>query len=210
MVENVPGMERGVKRGLPPARMLQSILVRPEIHRALTAEEFFWLADPEAKELVDGEIVTMTPAFFRHGMIASRFDRALRDFAERTGAGEVVTAEAGFITRRNPDRVRAPDVAFVTAARLATHGTDDRFFEGAPDLAIEVLSPGDRAPEVQSKIGEYLGAGARLVWVADPESATVTVYRLAGPPSVLGERDVLEGDDLLPGFRLELARLFAR
>jgi Uma2 family endonuclease len=184
--------------------------MRPEIHRALTAEEFFWLADPEAKELVDGEIVPMTPAFFGHGRIASRFDHASREYADHTGAGEVVTAEVGFITRRNPDRVRAPDVAFVAAARLAGRDLDHGFFEGAPDIAIEVLSPGDRAAEVQTKIGEYLAAAARLVWIADPDTATVTVYRPAGPPTVLGRGDVLGGDEVLPGFTLSLARLFER
>jgi Uma2 family endonuclease len=176
----------------------------------LTAEEFFWLADPGAKELVDGEIVPMTPAFFGHGRVAGRFVIALGEYAQRTGAGEVVTAEVGFITRRNPDRVRAPDVAFVAAARLAGRDLDHGFFEGAPDLAIEVPSPGDRAAEVQTKIGEYLAAAARLVWIADPDTATVTVYRIAGPPTVLNRGDVLDGDEVLPGFTLSLARLFER
>ena len=184
--------------------------MRPQIHRALSAEEFYWLADPEAKELVDGEIVPMTPAFFGHGKVAGRLVRALAEWAERTGAGTVVTAEAGFVTRRNPDRVRAPDVAFVAAARLAGRNVDEGFFEGAPDLAVEILSSGDRAIEVQAKIREYLEAGARLVWIVDPQGATVTVYRPDGAPDALGRDDVLGGEELLPGFSLAVADLFAR
>jgi Uma2 family endonuclease len=179
-----------------------------QLQRALTAEDLSLLADPEAKELVDGEIVPMTPTFFVHGRVAGHLVQALRDHAARAGAGEVVTAEVGFITRRNPDRVRAPDVAFVAAARLAGRDLEHGFFEGAPDLAVEVLSPGDRAAEVQAKAEEYLAAGARLVWVADPAARTVTVYRHASPPRVLRAGATLDGDDLLPGFALGIDGLF--
>jgi Uma2 family endonuclease len=184
--------------------------VRPQIHRALSAEEFARLADPEAKELVDGEILPMTPTFFIHGLVAGRLCGALRQYLAGTERGEVVTAEVGFITRRNPDRVRAPDVAFVEAKRLVGRDLEHGFFEGPPDLAIEVLSSDDRPAEVQAKVAEYLAAGAQAVWVADPSARTVTVHVTGRAAVVLSAGAVLEGGALLPGFALELARLFAR
>jgi Uma2 family endonuclease len=183
--------------------------VRPRVPRKLAAEEFFWLAEPDAKELVDGEIVPMTPTLFRHGKVAGAFVEALRSWARRTGAGVVVTAEVGFVTRRDPDRVRAPDVAFVSQERLAGRDLDAAFFEGAPDLPIEVVSPSDRHTEVLAKVAEYLGAGARCVWVADPRTAQITIYRPDGPPATLGPDDDLDGEGVLPGFRVRVADLFA-
>ncbi len=184
--------------------------MRPRIERKLSADEFFWLAAEDAKELVDGEILPMTPTFFQHGRTAGRLVRALQEHAEQTGAGEVVTAEVGFVTRRNPDRVRAPDVAFVSRERLAGRDLDEGFFEGAPDLAVEILSPGDRAIEIQAKVDEYLAAGARLVWIVDPKAERLTVHRSKGSPSMLGLNDVVDGEDVLPGFRLALGKLFRR
>jgi Uma2 family endonuclease len=181
------------------------MMPRPWMGRKLTAEEFPWLA-PEAKELVAGEPTPMTPVSFRHGRIAIRVALALREHASKQRLGEVVT-EVGFVVRRSPDTVRAPDVAFVCAARLPGPDLDEGFFEGAPDLAVEVVSPTDRAAEIVTKVAEYLAAGTRLVWVIDPQAACLAVYRPTRGPDLIGPEGVVDGEDVLPGFSQPLAEL---
>jgi Uma2 family endonuclease len=173
----------------------------------LTAEDLVATGAADLTELVNGVLVPMTPASYRHGRVAGRFVRALDEQAERAGGGEVVTAEAGFVIRRGPDTVRAPDAAFVSAARAAARDPESVFFEGAPDLAVEVLSPGDRTAEILAQVAEYLAAGARLVWVVDPEAGALTVFRPTGAPTVLGLDDVVDGEDVLPGFARPLREL---
>jgi Uma2 family endonuclease len=116
-------------------------------------------------------------------------------------------AELGCVLSRSPDVVRAPDVAFVSAARLTTL-QEERFFEGAPDLAVEVLSPNDKASEIQEKIREYLAAGARLVWIVDPQSQTVTAYRPSGNARFYSGDQEVSGEDVLPGFSFRPSALF--
>jgi Uma2 family endonuclease len=157
-------------------------------------------------ELVDGRIVDVSPAHRRHGRIASRIDRALVLWAAPRDAGEVFGAETGFILRRGPDTVRAPDVAFLRKGR---DGPDDAFIDGAPDVAVEVLSPGASRREVMDKVGAYLAAGAARVWTVDADDRTLTVHSLDGQSVTLGEGDVLDGGEVLPGFRLELRTVFA-
>jgi Uma2 family endonuclease len=103
--------------------------------------------------------------------------------------------------------VRAPDAAFVTRERAERFADREKYFEGAPDLAAEVVSPGDSGREVAEKVGDYLAAGTRLVWVIDPRRRTVTVHRPGADPQTLGPDDLLEGGDLLPGFALPVSRL---
>lgn len=176
----------------------------------LTAEEFMRLSDqPGRMELIDGELVVMAPASFGHGAIAGRITGPLRQHVKGHDLGEVVTAEASFLLRRNPDRVRVPDVAFVARERLPSTSWDS-FLIGPPDLAIEIVSPTDRLTAVRAKAREWLDAGARFVWVLNPRPRTVTVYRPSGEPQVLSERDTLDGEDVVPGFRCPIAELFPR
>jgi Uma2 family endonuclease len=111
----------------------------------------------------------------------------------------VVGTKWGFILFRDPDVVRAPDIVFVAAGRLGPKG-DEGFFEGPPDLAVEVVSPHDRISEIQQKIREYLAAGTRLVWLVDAQSQTVTAYRPSGDAHLYGGNHQVSGEDLLPGF----------
>ena len=136
---------------------------------------------------------------------AGRIMRALVLWSEAHG-GEVVSAETGFVLRRGPDTVRAPDVAFVRSGRDVQAGP---FVEGAPDVAVEVLSSDARAGATASKVRDYLGAGAAQVWVADPESHTLTVHTPPNLAVTLSTGDVLSGGEALPGFALAVARLFA-
>lgn len=172
----------------------------------VTAEQLLEMPGIERAELIRGEIVEMVPPGAEHGRVAARLTMRLANYAECKRLG-VVYGETGFRVARDPDTVRAPDVAFVRASRAskATAG----FFEGAPDLAIEVVSPNDSAAELFAKVQDWLGAGAATVWVVDPRTQTVSVYGPRGSAHVLSAADRLAGDDVLPGFDLPVAEIFA-
>jgi Uma2 family endonuclease len=163
---------------------------------------------PDARtELIRGELVVREPAGYRHGSVAARLLVALGPFVESRELGQVFTAETGFRLRKDPDTVRAPDVAFVTRDRLPD--TPPRGYAAlAPDLVVEVLSPDDRPGEVLSKVGDWLEAGTSLVWVVDPERHSARVYRADGSQDHLGESDRLDGETLLPGFECEIRPIF--
>ncbi len=150
----------------------------------------------------------MSPAGYDHGRFAWRVGVALDRFAVPRGLGELVSAETGFLIARNPDTVRAPDVAFVRADRVPPGGVIG-FFPGPPDIAVEVVSPGDRPSEVLAKVRDWQRAGAPLVWVVDPETRTVTAYCSPSEIVVLSAADTLVGGDVLPGFSLPVAEIFA-
>jgi len=165
-----------------------------------TAEQLERAGDIGPCELVRGELVMMMPPGGRHGQLGGRIAYELTAFAEASGAGTVLVETES----RNPDTVRAPDVAFVRAGRAIGDG----FLEGAPDLAVELVSPSDRPGYVAEKVAEWLEAGAGAVWVVDPRSRTVVVREGVRGPRVLGESDTLDGGVVLPGFELRWARLF--
>ena len=174
-----------------------------------TAEELLRTPGLGRCELVRGELIMMTPAGFEHGRIVSRIGARLEDFVEEQRLGIVTGAETGFQIGRDPDTVRAPDVGFVRAERVPA-GPIRGFFPGAPDLAVEVLSPDDRAGEVLGKVQDWLAAGCRAVWVVDPARQTVSAYRSRDPMVVWGVSDELSGGDILPGFKVPVAEIFAR
>lgn len=177
--------------------------------QSMTADELLALPDDNRRhELVAGFVVSEPPASFRHGDIAAEVFTRLSEFVRQEDLGRVVSTETGFLLARDPDTVRAPDVAFVTRSRIERAGAFRGFFPGPPDLAVEVLSPSERPADVHAKIGDYLAAGARLVWVIDPSRRQVRVHRSLLQPSILDETAMLEGDNVLPGFSVRVARLF--
>jgi Uma2 family endonuclease len=159
-------------------------------------------------ELLAGELRRMTPAGHRHGRVAARFTWRLAQHVETQGLGAVYAAETGFLLARNPDTVRAPDVSFVSRERLAAGVSDEGFWPGAPDLAVEVVSPGDSFSEVAGKALDWLAAGARGVVVVDPQRRPAALYRSREEIRILGAEDVLELPDLLPGWSLRIGELF--
>ena len=159
-------------------------------------------------ELVEGELVVMAPAGGRHGRIAHRAAVFITNHVLNRDMGEVFAAGTGFLLRRDPDTVRAPDVAFVSSERLGTDEAPAGFLKMAPDLAVEVVSPSDSAAAVQSKVEDWLGAGTRLVWVVYPDTRSVTVYRSLNEAEVLSEPDALDGAPVLTDFAVPVGDLF--
>jgi Uma2 family endonuclease len=178
--------------------------------RRMTADELLRLPDDGQRyELVRGELRTMSPGGRRHGDVTMNFSTPLDQYVRLHRLGKVYAAETGFKLAENPDTVRAPDVSFVRRERLASLGDPDHYALGAPDLAVEVLSPGDRPGEVAKKVAAWLAHGTRLVWVVDPRRRSVTDHRPGQPVRRLGEEDVLDAADVVPGWRLPVSALFA-
>lgn len=176
--------------------------------RLLTAEEFVYEQPDDLRtELVAGGMVVEPLPGAEHGSLVATIAYHLRGFVEPRGLGRVV-AETGYVLVRGPDTVRGPDVSFVSAARWAALQDKRKFFEGAPDLAVEVASPDDSRRQLTAKARGYLAAGARLVWVVWPKRQCVEVFRPGSPPQFLGVADSLDGEQLLPGFRLPVAVIF--
>jgi Uma2 family endonuclease len=159
-------------------------------------------------ELVKGVLVTMAPPGFGHGGTAFRLGHLMQLAIDQRGLGGEVVVESGFQLEEDPDTVRGLDVAYVARERLPATDARDGYYRGAPDLAVEVVSPHDTATEVLEKVQEYLTAGSRLVWVVDARTRTVTVYRPDGSAQVLRETDTLSGEAVLPGFAPPVREIF--
>ena len=153
----------------------------------------------------------MAPAGNKHGYLALEMGAELRNHVKASKLGRTYTAETGFKIASDPDTVRAPDAAFVSQARLDRIGEVEGYWPGAPDLAVEVVSPNDVHTEVVEKSLSWLEAGCRMVLVVDPGQRTVTVYRSLEDIRILRAEagDVVDGTDVVPGWRLALAELFA-
>src|SRR5215212_8243196 len=147
----------------------------------VTADELLALPRGKGKryELVAGELRVMSPAGWRHGQIIANVSDLLGVFIRQKKLGRWFGAETGFLLKRDPDTVRAPDFAFIASERLPKAKPKESYWPGAPDLAVEVLSPSDTAGEVAEKIEEWLASGCIAVWVVDPKLQTVTIYQSA-------------------------------
>ncbi len=163
--------------------------------------------DDYPSELVRGWLVREPQPKELHGSVQAWPAHHLLDFVERRELGLVVT-ESGYVLSEQRQTVRGPDVAFVAAARLEGGPLEEHFRRGAPDLAVEILSPSNRRAEVAEKVSEYLAAGARAVWLVDPRKRLVTVHQPGADPHVYAAGDELDGGEVLPGFRLPLSTLF--
>ncbi len=167
-------------------------------------------ADTDIKvkyELWDGRVVAMPPARPRHGAIIMRLAVAVGAYVYAHELGELFDGQTGF--RLSVDHCFEPDIAFVSHARMKLiHPHKEKLFHGAPDLAIEVLSPSDSITKTERKLALYLAHGAALAWMVDPKSKTIRVYRKSGEFELLSQDRILTGNSVLPGFRLSLHRLF--
>ena len=176
---------------------------------SFTAEELIRLPRGKCRyELVKGELFEMPPAGGRHGSVAMRIGILLGAHVMENQLGETFAAETGYILRRDPDTVRAPDASFIARDRLPPEELPAGYFDIMPDLAVEVLSPNDRLDEVRAKVADWLQAGVRLVWVIDPATRSAVVYRSASDGQELTEGESLDGADVIPGFTCQIRELF--
>lgn len=175
---------------------------------AITAEQLLELPEVPGKrfELYRGELVEVPFAGVLHSAIVGIVCKLLAAAAEH--GGYVFGDGLGYILARRPDVVRGPDVSYVTADRLLQVGLPAGFWPGAPDLAVEIVSPNDRATEIRAKTRDYLDAGTQLVWVLWPDTRSVTVSDASGAIIELGPDAALDGGALLPGLRVTVAALF--
>ena len=176
----------------------------------VTADELLALPTGMGKryELVAGELRVMSPAGWRHGGVAGNIAALLGPYIRTHNLGRDFAAETGFLLKRNPDTVRAPDFAFISAANLPASDPTDDFWPGAPDLAVEVVWPNDGAGEVAEKVDEWLAAGCAAVWVIDPELKTVTIYRPNAGVELKAIGETVIGDPVVPGFSCAVDEIF--
>jgi len=174
-----------------------------------TASELFEMPDDGFRyELVKGELRKMSPSGSAHGVVVVNVTLLLGVHVKTNNLGTCSGAETGFKIASDPDTVRAPDLAFVRRERVPEGDAPKSFFTGAPDLAVEVLSPGDSYTEVEEKVEQWLAAGARAVWVLNPKRRGVSVYRSMTDVTHLSEEDELDGGEVVPGFRCKVSEIF--
>jgi Uma2 family endonuclease len=187
-----------------------NLLLKPT--RKMTVDEFFEFVnrpenDTHCFELVRGEIIEVSRPTRPHGFTCANTVRILGNYTFRRRRGYVVSNDTGVVLERDPDTVRGPDVAvFDDVERF--EDLPKKWGDTQPRLAVEVLSPNDRADYIVRKITDYLNNNVDMVWVLDPQARTVTVYRKDAGPKTLYENDRLTGYDVLPGFRCKVADLF--
>ena len=175
----------------------------------MTADELLELPEGEKfYELVRGVLRVNEPAGGWHGLIAGRIFARLSSYVEEHDLGTAFPDNTGFFIAHAPDTVRAPDASFVSKARLSADAIGAEFIDLAPDLAVEVVSPGDRVSEIIEKVADYRDAGVRAVWIADPATHTVTVQAPDGSTRFFREGDILDGGEVVPGFRCDVSALF--
>jgi Uma2 family endonuclease len=180
------------------------------VRQQVTADELLLMPDDGFRyELVKGELRRMNPEGNVHGRVTMSLAWRLARYVEENQLGTVYAAETGFRLASDPDTVRAPDVAFVSQARVEAVGEIEGFWPEAPDLAVEVISPGDSYSEVEEKVFAWLDAGTKIVVVINPQQRSATVYRSPTDIITLAEADVLAGGDIVPGFELAVREIFA-
>jgi Uma2 family endonuclease len=177
----------------------------------MTADDLLKLPMGKGKryELVAGELREMAPAGYRDGKEAARCARIVGNFVAPRRLGDVLGAETGFLLRRHPDYVRAPDCAFVAAGRLPAGSEPTGYAEIAPDFVVEIVSPGDTASDVQEKIVEWLQSGTKVVWAVYSSLQEVVVWRGPGRAERRRDNEELDAEPAIPGFRCKVSELFA-
>ncbi|MDT7893714.1 MAG: Uma2 family endonuclease [Armatimonadota bacterium] len=170
-----------------------------------TDEELMRIKHEGKVELVDGEVKLMTPAGLEQGGICADLLTRLNNYVRRHKLGRVFDSQTGF---RPYENLRAPDISFVSKDRLPEGKLPKGFGHLAPDLAVEVLGPEEKVSDYDGKVAEYLSWGVRLIWLVDPNTETVTVVRANGEREVLKGNDVLTGEDVVPGFKIKVRKIF--
>lgn len=174
----------------------------------VTADDLLTLEKSgKSTELVRGRLIVREPPSTYHGRVQGILHVLVGSYVRTHALGAVFGQDTGFKIASDPDTVRAPDLAFVDRARVA-HIARRGYAALAPDLVAEILSPDDRPGEVLTKVGEWLEAGVRQVWVIDPDRRVATVYRADGSVMTVASDADLDGDTVLPGFSFRLSEMF--
>lgn len=182
--------------------------------RLMTAEELYHLPKSEPGrsdqfyELDRGVLIIREPGCLYHSVMGGTLFAALHYHARHHHLGIVFGPDLGCVLRRDPDTVQSPDVAFIRTDRIPTGDDRLKFFEGSPDLAVEVISPSDRLTKVDKKVRSFLEFGSRIVWVVNPRNQTITVHKPNTIPYVLAVGTELDGEDVVPGFKISVAEVF--
>jgi Uma2 family endonuclease len=195
---------RGREAGIPRDFQEQMAMATTRLLTVRDVEE----SPPEGEwELIDGELVPVTPSGFESSSLGLRIARIVGNYVDAHSLGALTGADGGYVLFPDRATIRVPDIGFIKAERLPAEGERSRFPRLAPDLAIEMLSPSDRASEVVVKLEMYQEAGIPLIWLVDPDKKTVTVIASGKPTQVLGMGDTIEGGDVVPGFSDTVAHL---
>lgn len=182
---------------------------RSRVRPSITATEYLTHPAGRARsELVHGDVRMMTPASGAHGLVSGNVFRLLSVHVNERRLGHCFADSTGFELPGVPDTVRAPDASFVRADRLPPAGVGGGWLTLAPDLAVEVLSPTETASDLEKKLSDYATAGVRMVWVIDPDKRRVSVVGRGIPARWIGDRDTLDGGEVVPGFACPVWRLF--
>lgn len=193
-----------------PSRVVEAVAQPEAAPRPVTVEQLEEISRDRTHrhELLRGELITMSPTGGQHGRFVYQLTIVLGQYISEHDLGAGFGAETGFRLQVDPAIVLAPDVSFIRKENFTPERDAVSFVPGAPDLVVEVLSPSDGATYVQKKVETWLHHGAQLVWVVEPETQTVHVYRTDGSVNLLKVGDALNGEKVLPGFSYPLARLF--
>ena len=191
---------------------MATILAQPKTvvrNRLITAEEYAALPGEDGfrDELIRGVVIKMPLPKAPHGRIANIFAYRLTGYVEERDLG-LVFHEIGFRVGTNPDTILGPDVSFMSWERYEAVEEDGGFWQGAPDLAVEIMSPNDRYAQVEAKAAQWIAAGARMVVVVDQLGRQVRVHRPRAETATLGMDDTLDGADAVPGWTLPVRDLF--
>lgn len=188
----------------PPVEVVERLYTAADL-AALPSE---LPSGPVRYELDNGRLISMSPPGDQHGAVESNLITELKLQGERGGHGKARCGEVAIILWRNPDRVVGADAAFVANASLPIRRSPEGYLETIPDLVVEVVSKNDTRPAVDRKVEDYLAAGVRVVWVADPSNVTIAIHIRGAAPVVLGSGDILTAEDVIPGFSLPVADAF--
>jgi Uma2 family endonuclease len=186
---------------------MSTLTVPPET-KLVTGEELLAMGDIGPCELIDGRVIHMSPTGGEHGALELALGSELRAFVQPRKLGWIVSGEVGIYIRRNPDRIRAADVAFLSKQRLPRRPSPG-FLEVAPELVVEVISPTDTWEDTRRKLADYFSIKVEWVWVVEPENRSVVIHRSLNEATTLNEGDVLKGEGVLEGFEMPIAGLFA-
>jgi Uma2 family endonuclease len=158
---------------------------------AITLEDFARLPRQGARHEIDaGELLTLPPPKSRHALIALTVLESLQQYLKQRDTHRALP-EAGFILSRDPLTIRQPDVSVISRERIRATSADS-YFEGAPELAVEIVSPSDSAEDLDSKIRQYLESGAEQVWIIYPKTRTVHVFSPGAAPRIVTEDQTLD------------------